>query len=145
MATQQPKTVENDGDVEAFLDAVEPARRRADARTLRALMERVTGQPPRMWGSSIVGFGRYHYRYPSGREGDMAAAGFSPRKAATTVYLMDGVDEHAALLERLGPHSVGKGCLYLTRLDAVDLTVLEELVRRSYDRLTSGTFGTHLS
>lgn len=98
-----------------------------------------------MWGPSIVGFGSYHYRYASGREGDMAAAGFSPRKAATTVYLMDGFDAHEDLLARLGPHTRGKGCLYLKGLDAVDLDVLAELVRRSYATLTAGTFGKRLS
>ncbi|MGM7423513.1 DUF1801 domain-containing protein [Cellulosimicrobium sp. CpK407] len=133
-------------DVEAFLAAVEHPVRRRDAYRLVELMGRVTGEPARMWGSSIVGFGTYHYRYASGREGDMAAAGFSPRKAATTVYLMDGVDAHAALLERLGPHTVGKGCVYVKDLDAVDLGVLEEVVRRSSATLTGGpAFGRRLS
>ena len=130
--TTQP----TDADVEAFLAAVEHPVRRRDAHRLVELFSRVTGEPPRMWGSSIVGFGTYHYRYASGREGDMAAAGFSPRKAATTVYLMDGVDAHAELLERLGPHTVGKGCVYVKDLDAVDLGVLEEVVRRSSATLT---------
>ncbi|UKJ64634.1 DUF1801 domain-containing protein [Cellulosimicrobium cellulans] len=135
-----------DADVEVFLAAVEHPVRRRDARRLVELLSRVTGEPPRMWGSSIVGFGTYHYRYASGREGDMAAAGFSPRKAATTVYLMDGVDAHAELLERLGPHTVGKGCVYVKDLDAVDLGVLEEVVRRSYATLTGDPeFGRRLS
>ena len=95
-----------------------------------------------MWGPTIVGFGTYHYRYPSGREGDMAAAGFSPRKAATTIYLPEGVDAHADLLAPLGPHTLGKGCLYLKDLDAVDLAALEEIVRRSYATVTAGTFGS---
>jgi uncharacterized protein DUF1801 len=140
--TTQP----TDADVEAFLAAVEHPVRRRDAHRLVELFSRVTGEPPRMWGSSIVGFGTYHYRYASGREGDMAAAGFSPRKAATTVYLMDGVDAHAELLERLGPHTVGKGCVYVKDLDAVDLAVLEEVVRRSYATLTDDPgFGRRLS
>lgn len=132
--TTQP----TDADVEAFLAAVEHPVRRRDAHRLVELLSHVTGEPPRMWGSSIVGFGTYHYRYTTGREGDMAAASFSPRKAATTVYLMDGVDAHAALLGRLGPHTVGKGCVYVKDLDAVDLGVLEEVVRRSYATLTDG-------
>ncbi len=133
-------------DVETFLAAVEHPVRRRDAYRLVELMGRVTGEPARMWGSSIVGFGTYHYRYASGREGDMAAAGFSPRKAATTVYLMDGVDAHVALLDRLGPHSVGKGCVYVKDLDAVDLDVLEEIVRRSSTTLTDDPeFGRRLS
>ena len=138
----ESKTLENDGDVDAFLAAVTPEVRRRDALVLRALMERVTGRPARMWGPSIVGFGRYHYRYASGREGDMAAAGFSPRKAATTVYLVDGFDAYADDLARLGPHSTGASCLYLKRLDDVDLGVLEEIVRRSYAVVTAEGFGT---
>ena len=135
-----------DADVTAFLAAVEHPVRRRDAERLVRLMHRVTGEEPRMWGPSIVGFGTYHYRYASGREGDTAAAGFSPRKAATTVYLTDGVDEHAELLGRLGPHSVGKACLYVKDLDEVDLGVLEEMVRRSYTTLTgSPAFGKRAS
>ena len=93
-----------------------------------------------MWGRSIVGYGTYHYRYPSGREGDAPAAGFSPRKAATTVYLSDGVGEHVALLERLGPHKLGVGCVYLKDLTEIDLEVLEEVIRQSYTTLTAGTY-----
>jgi len=140
------KTRATEADVHEFVASVGDPVRRRDAERLVALMERVTGEPARMWGPSIVGFGTYHYRYASGREGDMAAAGFSPRKAATTVYLMDGVDAHAALLERLGPHTVGKGCVYVKDLDAVDLGVVEEVVRRSYARLTGDPeFGRRLS
>lgn len=140
------KTQENDGDVEAFLDAVPDEARRQDGRTLLDLLARVTGQPARLWGTSIVGFGRYHYAYPSGREGDAPAAGFSPRAAASTLYLMDGIDQHADLLASLGPHKVGKGCLYVKRLADVDLGVLEEIVRRSYATLTQDEpFGRRLS
>ncbi|OLT53062.1 DUF1801 domain-containing protein [Cellulosimicrobium sp. CUA-896] len=124
-------------DVAAFLDAVEHPVRRRDAHRLVEVLSRVTGQPPRMWGPSIVGFGSYHYRYDSGREGDMCAVGFSPRKAATTVYLVDGVERYPELLERLGPHTTGKSCLYVKDLEAVDLDVLEEMVRRSYTAVTS--------
>jgi hypothetical protein len=130
-------TVPTDDDVSAFVDAIADERRRADARTLVALMSEVTGQPPRMWGGSIVGFGTYHYVYESGREGDWAAVGFSPRKASTTVYVMAGFDGYRELLERLGPHTTGKSCLYLRRLDAVDLEVLREMVRRSYAYITT--------
>lgn len=141
----ETKTVETGGDVDAFLAAVRPEARRRDALALRALMERATGQPARLWGPSIVGFGRYHYRYPSGREGEMAAAGFAPRKAATSVYFVDGFEDYAEDLERLGPHSTGASCLYLKRLDDVDLPVLEGMVRRSYATVTAGTFGMRLS
>src|SRR3954468_13780302 len=130
------KTVPTEADVRVFLDAVEHPVRKRDAATLAALMARVTGEQARMWGPSIVGFGTYHYRYPSGREGDMAAAGFSPRKAATTIYLPDGVDAHAELLASLGPHTVGTGCLHVKDLDSVDLGVLEQIVRRSHDAVT---------
>ncbi|HET6666637.1 MAG TPA: DUF1801 domain-containing protein, partial [Intrasporangium sp.] len=95
-------------DVTAHLDSVQSPLRRRDADTLIGLMQRVTGQEPRMW-ATIVGFGRYHYRYASGREGDAPAAGFAPRKAATTVYVMDGVDAYSDLLDRLGPHTTGVG------------------------------------
>ncbi|MCP2265723.1 DUF1801 domain-containing protein [Promicromonospora thailandica] len=134
-------TTWTDADPDAYLDAVTPAVRRRDALTLRELMERVTGEPPRMFGSSIVGFGEYRYEYPSGRSGHAAAASFAPRRAATTVYLPDGVGAHAGLLERLGPHTTGVGCLYLKDLGAVDLTVLEEIVRRSWETVSGGTFG----
>jgi hypothetical protein len=139
------KTVPTGDDVAAFLARVEPATRRRDAERLLALYRAATGEQPAMWGSSIVGFGTYHYRYPSGRQGDMAAAAFSPRKAATSVYVMDGFDAYGDLLARLGPHTVGKGCLYLRSLDVVDLDALADLVGRSYRTLTAGTFGTHLS
>ena len=92
-----------------------------------------------MWGT-IVGFGHYHYKYDSGREGDMPAAAFSARKAATTVYVSDGVGAHAELLERLGPHTTGVGCIYMKDLTAVDLDVLETIVSRSYAALSAGTF-----
>lgn len=126
------KTKPTGADVEAFLDAVDSERRREEARTVLALMREVTGEEPAMWGPSMVGFGSVHYRYASGREGDMFAAGFSPRKKAMTVYLTEGFDEQEELLDRLGPHTTGKSCLYLKRLDAVDLDVLRTLVESSY-------------
>ncbi|GIG20502.1 hypothetical protein Cch01nite_12260 [Cellulomonas chitinilytica] len=141
----EPKTRPTDADVDAFVDAVPHPVRRRDARTLIELLSRVTGEAPTLWGPSIIGFGTYHYRYATGREGDMAAAGFSPRKAATTVYLNDGVDTHADLLERLGPHTTGRGCLYVKDLDDVDLGVLEAILRASYAALTVGDFGRRLS
>ncbi len=126
-------------DVEAHLEAITPAVRRRDAESLLALMQRTTGQEPRLWGS-VVGFGSYHYRYPSGREGDGPAAAFAARRAASVVYLVDGVGAHADLLERLGPHTTGVGCLYLKDLTQVDLDVLEAIVARSYVSLTAGTY-----
>lgn len=128
-----------DDRVSGYLDAVTPAKRRRDAETLLGLMGRVTGEPARMWGS-IVGFGEYHYRYESGREGDAPAAGFAARKAASSIYLPDGVGAHADLLARLGPHTPGVGCLYVKDLATVDLAVLESIVARSYGAVTDGTY-----
>ena len=126
-------------EVQEYLDAVASQKRRRDGYTLVELMERVTGEQPRLWGS-MVGFGQYHYRYASGREGDAPAASFAARKAASTVYVLDGVGAYGELLERLGPHSTGVGCIYIKDLGAVDLDVLEAIVARSYATLTAGTF-----
>ena len=130
-----------DAAVRTFLDGVTHPVRRRDADTLLELMGRVTGQPARMWGRSIIGFGSYHYRYESGREGDAPAAGFSPRKPASTIYLADGVGAHAPLFEQLGPHTTGVGCLYVKDLAAVDLGVLEAIVSASYATLPDGDYG----
>ena len=93
------------------------------------MMERLSGHPPKMWGPSIVGFGRYHYTYDSGREGDFLATGFSPRKANMSIYIMPGYQDYGALMERLGKHKLGKSCLYVNKLADIDLEVLEELIR----------------
>ncbi|ROR72166.1 DUF1801 domain-containing protein [Bogoriella caseilytica] len=124
-----------------YLDSVTPARRRDDARTLLALMAEVTGEQPVLHRGGIIGFGTYHYQYASGREGDSIAAGFAPRKAATTIYLMNGVDRYTAELAELGPHTLGVGCLYIKDLSAIDLDALRAIVRDSYETLTSGTYG----
>jgi hypothetical protein len=130
---------ELDPDVLAFLDRVAPEKRRRDAKTMLDLMVRATGQAPRLHGT-MVGFGSYHYRYASGREGDAAAAGFAPRKTALVVYVMDGVGAHRELLERLGPHTTGVGCIYLKDLEQNDLDVLAQIVATSYETLTAGTY-----
>lgn len=117
--------------VEAFLESIVDARQREDCRAVAALMREVTGEEPQMWGESIVGFGAYHYRYASGREGDWFRTGFSPRKQSLTIYLTDGFEQHGELLQRLGKHKLGKSCLYIKRLDDVDIAVLRELVARS--------------
>jgi hypothetical protein len=124
--------------VRSFVEAVPSAVRRRDAETLLELMTRVTGETPRMWGTSIVGFGEYHYVYATGREGDAPAAAFAPRKPATTVYLAQGVESYGDDLARLGPHTTGVGCLYLKDLSTVDLAVLESLVDRSYRAIMAG-------
>lgn len=127
----EPRTTRNDASVEAFLDAVPDARRREDALDVCALLAEVTGEPPAMWGDAIVGFGSMPLRYASGRELDWPVIGFSPRKAALTLYLMEGFDGFEDLLARLGRHRTGKGCLYLPSLADVDQAVLRELVTRS--------------
>jgi hypothetical protein len=129
----------SDNSVEEFVDAIAHQKRRRDASTLLDLMREATGVEPNMWGS-IVGFGKYDYRYASGREGTAPAAGFSPRTSATTIYLADGAGAHSDLLEDLGPHTTGAGCLYVKDLETVDLEVLREIVTRSYETVTDGTF-----
>ncbi len=123
--------------VQDYLETIPGATRRRDAETLVDLMGRVTGQEAAMWGKSIIGFGQYHYKYATGREGDTAAVGFAPRKAATTIYLLDGVGAYTEPLSRLGPHTTGVGCLYLKDLSKVDLAVLEAIVDESYRTLTA--------
>ena len=130
---------DRDGSVQRFIDAIEHPKRRRDAETLLEIMSRVTGQEPQVMGSG-VGFGTYHYKYKSGREGDAPAAGFAPRKPATSIYVMDGVRAHADLLERLGPHTTGVGCIYVKDLAALDLKILEAILSRSYATLTAETY-----
>src|SRR5262245_6761030 len=130
------KTQPTDQDVELFLDSIVDAQQRQDSRTIAEIMREITGVAPCMWGSSIVGFGSYHYRYASGREGDWPLTGFSPRKQNLTLYLSYGFDQHHELLERLGKYKVGKACLYLKRLDDVDLAALREIIRQSVEQVT---------
>jgi hypothetical protein len=129
------KTIPNDQNVEHFLDAVADEQRRKDSFTLLKIMREVTGLAARLWGSSIVGFGSYHYRYESGREGDMILAGFSPRKQSLVIYNMGSVDEDDQLFRRLGEHTMGKGCLYIKRLDDIDLPTLKSLIEESFKRV----------
>ena len=128
------KTQPTAADVDEFIEAIASPDRRADARDLSAMLTELTGAPPVLWGSSIVGFGEYRYRYPSGHEGTAPLAGFSPRKANLVIYLIGGFEaRHHRLVERLGPHKTGKSCLYLKRLADVDIDVLRDLMRRSID------------
>lgn len=133
MAASVNKTQAEPADVDGFIAGVADETRRADALVLCAIMARISGAPPVMWGPSMIGFGRYHYRYDSGREGEMFRIGFSPRKAETVVYIVPGFDGEADLLGRLGKHRIGKSCLYIKRLDAVDQSVLEELCQKAWD------------
>ena len=125
------KTKPTDANVEAFLSAITDDKKRSDAFALLGLMQKATGEAPRMWGDAIIGFGTYHYVYASGREGDWPPVGFSPRKQNLTVYIMAGFEPFADVLARLGKFKTGKGCLYLNRLSDVDAGVLEELVVKS--------------
>jgi hypothetical protein len=124
------KTQPSAGSVTAFINAVEETRR-ADCKTIAKMMRRISGSPPKMWGSAMVGFGSYHYRYASGREGDWFITGFSPRKQYLTVYIMSGFSAHSSLLKQLGKFKTGKSCLYLKSLEQVDAIVLEELIAES--------------
>ena len=129
------KTKRTGTSVDAFLAGVTDTGRRQDCLALLGIMKRATGAEPEMWGSSVVGFGRYHYRYASGREGDWFLTGFSPRKRDLTLYIMAGFERYEDLLARLGRYRTGKGCLYVKRLSDVDLGVLEELITRSAQHL----------
>lgn len=123
------KTQPTDADVSAFLAGVEPQRRKDDAHRLDRLFREVSGYEPCMWGANIVGYGRYHYIYDSGREGDFLATGFSPRKSAFSIYIMPGYADYGHILNRLGKHRSAKSCLYVNKLADIDLDVLAELIR----------------
>ncbi len=125
-----------DRPVDAFLAAVEPARRRDEGVALDRLFRQVTGFRPRMWGPSMVGYGRYAYRYASGHSGESLATGFSPRKAQLVVYILPGYADHGAILSRLGPHKLGKSCLYLVSLAKVDQEALADLIRAGLEGLS---------
>ncbi len=125
------KTQRNDGDVQAFLQSITHEKRREDSLAMLEIMQAITGEPPKMWGNSIVGFGDYHYKYESGREGDFFITGFSPRKQSLTLYIMAGFDRYNDLMARLGQYKTGKSCLYINRLEDVDPDVLKELIRES--------------
>jgi hypothetical protein len=131
MAKSENKTKQTVASVDDYIASVADPNQRADAEQIRALMERLSGEPAKMWGPSIIGFGSYHYKYDSGREGDMCRIGFSPRKGQTVLYLIDGFDGQPELMAKLGKHKTGKSCLYVKRLSDVDGEVLEELCTRS--------------
>jgi len=135
------KTKRNKGDVETFLNSVPDDKKRQDSFTVLELMKQVTGKKPEMWGDSIVGFGSYHYKYASGREGDWFLTGFSPRKQNLTLYIMSGFDEYEQLLGKLGKHSTGKSCLYIKKIEDVDMDVLKELVKKSVEHMKKTSVG----
>lgn len=121
--------------VAKFLKSVENPVRREDARTVKKLIDRITGWKAKMWGPSIVGYGQYHYKYASGREGDFFVTGFSPRKTNLVVYIMPGYVDYGPLLKKLGKYKIGKSCLYINKLVDIDLNVLETLIRRSVSHM----------
>jgi len=125
------KTVPTGSDVKAFLNGIENDARREDAFSVLALMKKITHEKARMWGPGIVGFGSYHYKYDSGREGDFLKTGFSPRKTALTIYIISGFKYAGSVMNRLGKYKTGKSCLYVKKLDDIDLPALEELIRSS--------------
>jgi len=129
------KTKRNKGDVEAFLNSVADEKKRQDSFTILELMKKVTGEEPEMWGDSIIGFGNYRYKYASGRESDWFLTGFSPRVQNLTLYIMAGFDEYNQLLGKLGKHSTGKSCLYIKKIEDIDINVLKELVKRSVEHM----------
>ena len=125
------KTKPNDKNVIEFLNNVENKKRREDSLEVLKLMKEVTQEEPVMWGDSIIGFGTYHYKYASGREADWLQIGFSPRKQALTVYIMDGFDKYSELLNKLGKYKTGKSCLYINKLEDVQIPVLKEIMMES--------------
>ena len=128
------KTKQTNASVAAFLDGIESDQKRKDAKAIAKMMREATGARPKMWGSSIVGFGRYRTKYASGREGEWFLTGFSPRKQNLTLYILYGLKGHEKLLGKLGKHKTGKGCLYINKLADVDTDLLRELIARSVER-----------
>lgn len=130
------KTKQNEQSVTDFLLAVPDERKKKDSFTILELMKEVTGQEPKMWGDSIIGFGNYHYKYATGREGDWFVTGFSPRKQNLTFYIMSGFDGYDELLKKLGKYKTGKACLYINKLTDVDMSVMKELIQKSVVHLS---------
>lgn len=127
------KTQVNDADVMEFLHQIEDEAKQKDALRVLEMMKEITGEPAKMWGKSIVGFGTYHYKYASGREGDWMATAFSPRKANLTIYIMPGFEKYPELMEKLGKYKTGRSCLYLKKLEDVDEKILRKLIKKGYE------------
>lgn len=131
----QNKTQASQQSVDAFIASVEHPTRRADAKTLNALFKEITGWEPKMWGPTIIGYGRYDYTYDSGHSGSSLATGFSPRKASLSLYIMPGYADFQSILDRLGKYKIGKACLYINKLADVNIDVVEEIIRAGLDDL----------
>ena len=121
--------------IKPYLDSIENETRRADSFVLLAMLEEITQDPAVMWGESLIGFNSYHYKYKTGREGDMLLIGFSPRKQNLAIYLTDGCHNYKEELVQLGPHKTGKSCLYITQLKKIDLVVLKQILTSSYNKV----------
>ena len=128
------KTKVNEASIEGFLNKVADVQQRKDSFEIIKIMKQVSKEEPKMWGPAIIGFGSYHYKYESGREGDMPVIGFSPRKQNLTLYIGLGSEAENPLLKKLGKHTTGKGCLYIKRLADVDMKVLQELITKSFKK-----------
>jgi len=135
----ETKTKPTNESVESFLNKISDEERRKDCFQVAKIMEEITGEKPKMWGPSIVGFGSYHYKYDSGREGDWLVTGFSPRKKDLTLYMMMGFEKHPELMEKLGKHSAAKSCLYIKRLSDVHVPTLKKLIKSSVKDLKAYT------
>jgi len=133
------KTKINDQPVEAFLNGVEDPKKKLDCFAILDLMAEITGQPPRMWGDSLVGFGKYQYKYASGHQGEWFLTGFSPRKQNLTLYIMSGFDEYDGLMAKLGKYKTGKSCLYIKKLEDVNQGVLRELIELSIKHMRASS------
>lgn len=129
------KTKENDASVLAFIQGLESEKQKEEALELLELFKEISGYEARMWGDSIIGFGHYHYRYASGREGEWMRGAFSPRKAKFSLYIMDGIDAHKEQLNKLGKYKTGKACLYIKTLDEIDRQVLRDLIKSSFETM----------
>jgi hypothetical protein len=135
------KTKQNKKSVPQFLKSVENKKRVEDAKVIIEMMKDITGDKPKMWGDSVIGFGTYHYKYESGREGDWFVTGVSPRKANLTVYIMSGFGDNDPLLKKLGKYKTSKSCLYITKLENVDLKILRKLIEKSVEHMNTRTDG----
>ena len=131
MAKAELKTKKNKASVQDFIGAIKDEHQRKDSVAIAMMMEEITGDKPEMWGSSIVGFGHVHLKYESGRELDWMKMGFSPRKQNTTLYVLNGSKEQSGLLKKLGKHKTGKGCLYISRLEEVDKSILKKIIENT--------------
>jgi hypothetical protein len=134
-AMPKNKTQPTDESVTAFLNAVENDQKRTDSFKILDMMRELSGEEPKIWGTSIIGFGTYHYKYASGREGDFLRIGFSPRKQNISLYLISGANKNPELLKQLGKHKTGKSCLYINKLADIDISILRSLIRKSLEEM----------